>query len=152
MGVTIAAVGRIRGRPEDALVEAYLRRLRPPPVVREVEERRKLPVPQRKAREAELLRAAASPAARLVALDSKGEALTSEAFAKLLERWRDEGIADIAFVIGGADGLDAALVAAADLRLSLGPATWPHLLVRAMLAEQLYRAQQILAGHPYHRG
>jgi 23S rRNA (pseudouridine1915-N3)-methyltransferase len=86
-----------------------------------------------------------------VALDSQGVALSSEALADRLRAWRDGGASDLAFLIGGAGGLDPAVREAADLVLSLGPMTWPHILVRALLAEQLYRAQTILAGHPYHR-
>ena len=88
---------------------------------------------------------------RLIALDMRGKSLSSEDFAALLSRWRDEGAGDLAFAIGGAEGLDDTLCAAAALTLSLGAMTWPHMLVRVMLAEQLYRAQTILTGHPYHR-
>ncbi len=88
----------------------------------------------------------------LIALDETGTALSSRAFALRIGRWRDNGIADLAFIIGGAEGLDRALIKRASLVLSLGPMTWPHLMVRAMLAEQLYRAEAILRGHPYHRG
>ena len=77
--------------------------------------------------------------------------MTSAAFAGLLGRWRDEGVRDIAFLVGGAEGLDGSVREAAALTLSLGAMTWPHLLARALLAEQLYRAQSILTGHPYHR-
>ena len=86
-----------------------------------------------------------------MALDGRGQALTSEAFAERLQRWRDGGIDDLAFLIGGAEGLADAVRQKAHLVLSLGAMTWPHLLARGMLLEQLYRAQQITAGHPYHR-
>ena len=86
-----------------------------------------------------------------VLLDEKGEALSSSELARRLEQWRDRGIREIRFVIGGADGHSAEERKGADLLLSFGPATWPHLLVRAMLAEQLFRATSILANHPYHR-
>ncbi|MBM3557255.1 MAG: 23S rRNA (pseudouridine(1915)-N(3))-methyltransferase RlmH, partial [Alphaproteobacteria bacterium] len=82
----------------------------------------------------------------------KGKMLSTEAVADRLRSWRDGGIKDLAFVLGGADGLSEAVRERATLLLSLGPMTWPHLLARAMLAEQLYRASAILAGHPYHRG
>ena len=91
------------------------------------------------------------PAARLVALDERGTPWTSRQFAERLASWRDAGAAALAFAIGGADGLGQAVVDRADAVLSLGPMTWPHLLARSLLLEQLYRAQQILAGHPYHR-
>jgi 23S rRNA (pseudouridine1915-N3)-methyltransferase len=87
----------------------------------------------------------------LVALDERGEALDTPSFARRYAAWRDRAAEEVAFVIGGADGLAPEVKAAADLNLYLGPMTWPHLLVRGLLAEQLYRAQQILAGHPYHR-
>lgn len=87
----------------------------------------------------------------VVALDQRGTALTSPGLAAKLGAWRDSGRREIAFLIGGADGLGPAVLDRAELVLSLGPMTWPHLLVRAMLAEQLYRAVMILQGHPYHR-
>jgi len=152
MRITIACVGRARAGPALALYQDYAGRLPWPVALREVEERKPRPVAERIAREAELLRQAVPARARLVALDETGKLLSSVDFAKRLGRWSDDGIADLAFLIGGADGLDPALRSAADLVLSLGPMTWPHLLVRGMLAEQLYRAASILAGHPYHRG
>jgi 23S rRNA (pseudouridine1915-N3)-methyltransferase len=88
----------------------------------------------------------------LIALDERGWAYSSRALADRIATWRDRGVPELAFAIGGADGLDAAVMDRAEAVLSLGPMTWPHLLVRGMLLEQLYRAQQILAGHPYHRG
>lgn len=88
---------------------------------------------------------------RTVALDEGGEALSSSAFAGLLDRWREEGVRETRFLIGAADGLDDAERRRADRVISFGTATWPHLLVRAMLLEQLYRATTIVAGHPYHR-
>ncbi len=153
MRITVAAVGRLRGpAPELALFEDYARRVAFPVKLAEVEERRPLSGSKRMAREAELLAAAIPEGAVVVALDRCGKALTSEAFAAQLGRWRDDGVADIAFVIGGADGLDPALIAKARLVLSFGPMVWPHLLARVMLAEQLWRASAIFAGHPYHRG
>ena len=86
-----------------------------------------------------------------VVLDEKGKALTSAELAKTLEAWRDDGKRETRFLIGAADGHDEEQRRGADLILSFGPATWPHLLVRAMLAEQLFRATSILANHPYHR-
>ncbi len=101
-------------------------------------------------REGEALLAALPPGAIAVALDLGGEAPSSEALAALAARWAESGRPPC-FLIGGAEGLDPAVLARADHRLSLGPLTWPHFLVRGMLAEQLYRAQAIRAGHPYHR-
>jgi 23S rRNA (pseudouridine1915-N3)-methyltransferase len=117
----------------------------------EVEERRRLSGPELVAREGELLLAAIPRGATLVAMDPRGAALSSEDLAARLGRLRDEG-ASVAFAIGGADGLSPEVLRAARLKLSLGAMTWPHMLARVMLAEQLFRAQSILSGHPYHRG
>lgn len=163
MRIVIAAVGKLRQGPEKALFEAYVGRLAWPVALREVEAPGRLSGPELKAREAELLLAALEPkgagrkagrtpgARRMVALDERGEEPASPAFARRLGAWRDQGVEEIAFVIGGADGLDEAVRARADWVVAFGRLTWPHLLVRVLLAEQLYRAQQILAGHPYHR-
>lgn len=148
----IAAVGRAKKGPEQTLIDTYRRRLRWPLEIREVEEKRPLAAPERKQREAARLLAAVPENAVLVALDARGETLDSGAFADRLRRWQEAGTRDLAFVIGGADGLDASVRRRANLVLALGSMTWPHLLARAMVVEQLYRAQQILAGHPYHRG
>lgn len=148
----MAAVGRLRRGPEFDLLETYRRRMRWAVSIREVEEHRPLPAAERQRREAALLRAAVPGAAVLIALDERGSRLDSRQFADRIAAWQSAGRSDLAFVIGGADGLDAALLADADMKLSLGAMTWPHMLVRGMLMEQLYRAQQILAGHPYHKG
>jgi 23S rRNA (pseudouridine1915-N3)-methyltransferase len=128
-----------------------MKRIVPPLAIVELDEKRKLPPAQLKAREAELILAAVPTGARLVALDEKGAAWSSRELAERLARWRDQGVATLAIAIGGADGLGQAVIERADAMLSLGAMTWPHLLVRCLLLEQLYRAQQILAGHPYHR-
>ena len=103
------------------------------------------------AREGGLLLGSAPAGATLVALDRRGKVLDSQAFADRLARWRDNSVSDVAFLIGGAEGHAEPLLKKADLVLSFGAMTWPHLLARAMLAEQIYRAKQLLAGHPYHR-
>ena len=123
----------------------------PPVSLVEVEEKRRLAGPELKQREAELILAAVPAGARLVALDERGTPWTSRQFADRLAGWRDAGTGVLAFAIGGADGLGPAVIERADDVMSLGAMTWPHFLVRGMLLEQLYRAQQILAGHPYHR-
>lgn len=151
MRITLAAVGRLKRGPAAELTRDYLARLPWPVAVKEVEERRPLAAAELRAREGERLLAAVPAGAAVVALDAGGEALASEAFARRLAAWQEAGSKDLAFVIGGAEGLDRAVIARADLVLSLGPMTWPHGLARAMLAEQLYRAHAILAGHPYHR-
>lgn len=157
MRIVICAVGRARTGPLRALYEDYAGRIDGTRLfgrteLREVEERRSLPAAELKAREAELLLQSIPKGATVVALDGRGQGLSSEAFAGRLARWRDSGVADLAFVIGGADGLEKTAIDKAALVLSLGAMTWPHLLVRAMLAEQIYRAATILQGHPYHRG
>ena len=148
----IIAVGRIKTGPHEALARYYAERLSPPPTIREVEEKRPLPPAELKEREAALLLDAAPPGATLVALDMRGKALASEAFAERLAQWQARSVGDVAFLIGGAEGLAEGVRRKAELVLSLGPMTWPHLLARVMLAEQLYRARSIAAGHPYHRG
>lgn len=155
MRVTICAVGRLRAGPEADLVADYLARFertgRPlalgPARVAEVEDRRGGGM----AAEAELLDRALPPRALLAVLDERGETPDSQEFAARLARWRDAGWQEAAFVIGGADGIAPALRRRADYTLSFGRMVWPHMLVRAMLAEQLYRAATILAGGPYHR-
>jgi 23S rRNA (pseudouridine1915-N3)-methyltransferase len=117
----------------------------------EVEEKRRLTGAELKQREAALILAALPADARLVALDERGATWTSRQFADRLAGWRDGGAGVLAFAIGGADGLGQAVIERADAVLSLGQMTWPHLLARSLLLEQLYRTQQILAGHPYHR-
>jgi len=149
--ITIAAIGRAQRGPERDLYEHYAGRIRWPLALREVEEKRKLPPPQLMQREGELLLEAAPAGATLVALDRRGKVMDSEAFAARLGRWRDDSVSDLAFLIGGADGHTDALLGKTSLVLSFGAMTWPHLLARGMLAEQIYRAQQLLAGHPYHR-
>jgi 23S rRNA (pseudouridine1915-N3)-methyltransferase len=129
----------------------YAKRIVPPATILELEEKRPLPPAQLKAREAELILATLPAGARLVALDGGGTAWSSRELAGHLADWRDHSTGVVAFAIGGAEGLSAAVLERADPVLSLGAMTWPHLLVRTMLLEQLYRAQQILAGHPYHR-
>ena len=155
MRVHLCAVGRLRTGPERALVDDYLKRFdrtgRPlglgPATEHEVEDKRGGGM----AGEAALL-ARASPAGAIrVVLDERGAALDSPAFARWLAAWRDDGAGDLAFLIGGADGLAPELRESADFALSLGAMVWPHLLVRVLLAEQLYRAASILAGSPYHR-
>lgn len=151
MRLWLIAVGRAKSGPVADLVAEYARRSHWPLAVKEVDVRPKLVGDALRRREATLLMAAVPAGARTVALDEKGADLTSAAFAARIGGWRDTGTADLAFLIGGADGLDPSVGQAADFTLALGRMTWPHMLVRAMLAEQLYRAQMILTGHPYHR-
>ena len=159
MRISIHAVGRMKQGPERELVARYLERAvatgRPLGLtgfdVVELTESRAGSATGRKAEEARALAAGVGDAL-MVTLDERGRSLTSEAFANQIARWRDDGKAAAAFIIGGADGLDQAFSASAALTLSFSPLTWPHQLVRIMLAEQLYRMTTILSGHPYHRG
>jgi Uncharacterized conserved protein len=148
--LTLACIGRAGRGPERDLYEHYAGRIRWPLTLRELEEKKKLPPAELIRREGELLLGAVPDKAVLVALDRRGSALDSQGFARRLGRWRDEG-SDVAFLIGGADGHGEPLLKRCSLVTSFGAMTWPHLLARAMLAEQIYRAQQLLAGHPYHR-
>ncbi len=155
MRLRICAVGRMRSGPEADLVTDYLTRfdrtgralaLGPTDMI-EVDDRKGGGM----AAEATLLTKVIPDGALLCVLDERGKTMSSPAFADLLAGWRDQGRQDIAFVIGGADGIDPALRHRADAALSFGAMVWPHMLVRVMLAEQLYRAASILAGSPYHR-
>jgi 23S rRNA (pseudouridine1915-N3)-methyltransferase len=157
--IVIAAVGRAARSPEQALCDLYCERARmlggPLGLTKLdlaiVETSRASHPEARMAEEAEKLRRTLPKGARIVALDEQGKSLSSEDFAAHLAKLRDGGLRDLAFLIGGPDGLSAELRESADERLAFGPQTWPHLLVRAMSAEQIYRALSILARHPYHR-
>lgn len=151
MGWTVVSIGKWKSAPLKSAFEEYAHRIRPALALKEIEPKGRLTGLTLREAEAELLAQSIPKGAVIVALDGGGKNLSSETLAEKLGQWRDQGRAEIAFLIGGADGLLPALAAKADLVLSLGAMTWPHLLARVMLAEQLYRAQQILAGHPYHR-
>jgi 23S rRNA (pseudouridine1915-N3)-methyltransferase len=145
----VIAVGRSRGGPETELFDRYCTRIRPALALTEIADGKGAPA-EIKRREGEALLAALPAQAFNVALDLEGEMLDSAAFAGRLEGWLSLSRL-IRFLIGGAEGLDRPVLARADFILSLGRMTWPHLLVRGMLAEQIYRARSIVAGHPYHR-
>ncbi|MGR3615269.1 MAG: 23S rRNA (pseudouridine(1915)-N(3))-methyltransferase RlmH [Paracoccaceae bacterium] len=155
MRVHLCVVGRLRAGPEKALIDDYLTRfdrtgralsLGPANVV-EVEDKKNLGMKA----EADLLRRAVPDGAVIVTLDERGKLLNSPDFANKLANWRDDGRQDVAFVIGGADGIDPSLRAQADFSISFGKMVWPHMLARLMLSEQIYRAATILSGSPYHR-
>ncbi|MEQ9693117.1 23S rRNA (pseudouridine(1915)-N(3))-methyltransferase RlmH [Shimia sp. SDUM112013] len=153
--VHICAVGRLRPGPERDLLDDYLTRFDRtgralglgPVKVHEVEDKKGGGM----AAEAALLSGVLPKGAVICALDERGKLMSSPDFAQMMAGWRDEGRGDLAFVIGGADGIDPALRAQADAKLSFGKMVWPHMLARVMLAEQLYRAASILSGAPYHR-
>ena len=146
----LLAIGKASSAsPEAELFARYAARIKPALVLVELTPGHGTPA-EIKRREADLLLAALTPQEFVVALDSGGTAPDSAELAKLLAKWTDSG-KKLAFAIGGAEGLDASVIARAGAKLSLGKLTWPHMLVRPMLAEQIYRAQMINAGHPYHR-
>ncbi|MDE0590861.1 23S rRNA (pseudouridine(1915)-N(3))-methyltransferase RlmH [Halocynthiibacter sp. C4] len=155
MRVHICAVGRLRSGPERDLIDDYLTRFDRtgralslgPVQVHEVEDKKGLGSEE----EARLLSRVIPDNALVAILDERGKVIPSPTFAQTLAHWRDDGQSDVAFVIGGADGLAKSLRASADFRLSFGAMVWPHMLARVMLTEQLYRAATILAGSPYHR-
>ena len=155
MRVHLCAVGRLRAGPERDLVDDYATRFDRtgralslgPFVEHEVEDKKNAGMEA----EAELLSRAIPSGALTVCLDERGKLMSSPEFADQLARWRDGGRQDVAFVIGGADGVAPALRDRADVLLSFGRMVWPHMLVRVMIAEQLYRAANILSGGPYHR-
>ncbi|MDW8445608.1 MAG: 23S rRNA (pseudouridine(1915)-N(3))-methyltransferase RlmH [Acetobacteraceae bacterium] len=147
--VLVLAVGRGKGTEEQALFDRYAARLRPVPRLVEIPEAKGSPAEIRR-REGETVPRALPAGADLIALDLGGEDLATEAFAGRLARLAEPG-RTAALAIGGAEGLDRAVLDRAASILSFGRATWPHLLVRAMLAGQLYRAASLLAGHPSHR-
>jgi 23S rRNA (pseudouridine1915-N3)-methyltransferase len=138
MRLHIVARGKIGRSPESELVDRYLKRISWPTKITELPDR-----------------GGAMPAiergSRTIMFDEKGEQLSSAQFAELLGRWRDEGVSEVRLCLGAADGFDDADRATADRLIAFGKATWPHMMARAMLAEQLYRATSILANHPYHR-
>ena len=145
----LLAVGRARQGPEAAILDRYAARLKPRLTLVEFNDGFGNPA-EIKRREAADLLAAVTVRDYVIALDQAGDALGSPELAAAVRRWTETG-RRLNFLVGGAEGLDAAVLARADATLSLGRLTWPHMLVRPMLAEQLYRAQTILAGHPYHR-
>ena len=153
--IHILAIGRLRHGPEQELLRHFLSQfdkvgrrsgLGPSKLVEIVDKKN-----GGRSIEAGLLRSAIPSSAVLCVLDERGQAMTSSDFATWIGQWRDRGVANLAIMIGGSSGIDPELRSEADLVLSFGPMVWPHMLVRVMLAEQIFRAASILAGHPYHR-
>ncbi|MFB9268880.1 23S rRNA (pseudouridine(1915)-N(3))-methyltransferase RlmH [Bradyrhizobium erythrophlei] len=159
MRLVVICIGRLKQGPERELAERY--RARFDDIgrklgfrgldIHEIAESRARDAAARIAEEAHAISALIPKEYVLVALDERGKSVDSTSFAQQLGRWRDEGVANTVFVIGGADGLSPELQRTAKLRIAFGSATWPHQMVRVMLLEQIYRAATILAGHPYHR-
>ncbi len=151
MHIAILSVGRWRRGPERELFDRYAARCAWRIELVELVLRGAVPAGQLRAAESRLIETQLGQHRRCIALDERGDLLDSQAFAARLGAIRDTGLGGAAFVIGGAEGIDETLRARADATIALGRVTWPHLLVRVLLAEQLYRASTILAGHPYHR-
>jgi 23S rRNA (pseudouridine1915-N3)-methyltransferase len=159
MRLLVVSIGRLKQGPERELAERYRDRFEDIGrklgfrglEIHEISESRARDAATRIAEEAAAISAAIPEKSVLVALDERGKSIDSVTFARELGRWRDDGIADTIFTIGGADGLSPDLQRRANLRIAFGSATWPHQMVRVMLLEQIYRAATILSGHPYHR-
>jgi 23S rRNA (pseudouridine1915-N3)-methyltransferase len=151
MQVIVAAIGRDRAGPTRDLFDDYCRRSPWPTRLVEIAPRSSKPIERRLREEGERLLQAVPPGAVLVALDEAGRQLDSARLARRIARWQEQGRGALAFVIGGPDGLASSVLDRAEATLAFGRMTWPHRLVRVMLAEQLYRASTILSGHPYHR-
>lgn len=151
MNILIIAVGRMKKSPENEILETYLKRCPWNVKIIEVEERRPIKGAERMAREGDLLLNAIPDGATVVALDERGKEMRSTVFAEKIRTFQDNGTNNLVFLIGGADGYDEKVKAKADIKISFGSMTWPHMMVRAMLGEQLYRASTILQGHPYHK-
>ncbi|MHC1547577.1 23S rRNA (pseudouridine(1915)-N(3))-methyltransferase RlmH [Phyllobacterium sp. K27] len=159
MRISIFAVGRMKSGPERELADRYLDRFKKTGAslglefssVTEIVESRAQQADLRKQEESAQLLRALDAGGVLVLLDERGKTMPSEAFASSIAKFRDEGKRQLLLAIGGPDGHDAALRERADLVLALGAMTWPHQIVRILVAEQLYRATTILSGHPYHR-
>lgn len=151
MKITLAAIGKSKSSPEQTLFQEYCKRLPWKLTLKECEVKKKLSAEARREEEGKLLLTALDSADYIVALDENGKSHTSEDFAAWLQRLQNKSIHHIGFCIGGADGHAQHLLRKAHATVSLGAPTWPHMLVRALIAEQLYRAYSILHNHPYHR-
>jgi 23S rRNA (pseudouridine1915-N3)-methyltransferase len=149
--VLIAAIGKFRSGPEQELFATYIKRIPWKVELRQLSAGKAASAEARMEEEAVLLLEAAKGFARKALLDERGKNLSSREFADQLKAWQLQGDSSLAFMIGGADGAADSLRKKADIMLSFGRASWPHMLVRPMLAEQLYRAHALISGHPYHR-
>ncbi|MCK5518721.1 MAG: 23S rRNA (pseudouridine(1915)-N(3))-methyltransferase RlmH [Alphaproteobacteria bacterium] len=148
MKIRIIAIGRQKASPEKDICEEYLKRMKRAITIVEID----APKGSTSAQEAPLILKKLIKPSFIIALDERGKTLTSPDFSKKISLWQNQAPGnEITFLIGGADGFDNKIRKKADFLMSFGKQTWPHLLVRVMLLEQIYRAQQILAGHPYHR-
>lgn len=151
MRITLAVIGRMKPSPEADLMARYQKQLSWKLDIKELEAKKGLSGEPLKQAEAALLLGATDECHQRIALDERGKSLSSQQLSQTLEGWQLQGCSHLGICIGGADGLAATVRDASALVLSFGALTWPHMLARAMLLEQLYRAESILKGHPYHR-
>ncbi len=151
MRVDILAIGKLSKSPFQDLIDTYLKRMKWTVEVTEIPTHAATTNEQENTAILTVLDKKATPQSRIVALDERGKNLSSMDLSRNIEKWMNGGCSHILFIIGGADGLNDAVRSKASLLLSFGKLTWPHKMVRAMLCEQIYRSQQIIAGHPYHR-
>jgi len=150
MKIILLAIGKIRGAEADWCDE-YAKRLRGSLTIKEMTASKSLPAGANQKAEAELILKALTPKSFVVLLDEHGKDMTSYDLTSHIAQWQKQGVEELVFVIGGADGVTSDVKKRANFTWALGRLTWPHRLVRVMLMEQLYRAQQIKNGHPYHR-
>ena len=151
MKILVLAVGKCGKSPEKDLIERYQTRLPWKMGIREFAEKRYGSAEESQEKEADQFLSAIPEGAKVIALDERGDTLTSSKLADTFAKWQNQSTSNAVFIIGGADGLSKRVRARADLVISFGAMTWPHMMVRAMLAEQVYRIWSIIQGHPYHR-
>lgn len=153
MKISIISIGKFENSPHKQVYETYIKRLKWKVELKELDLKnsQNLSVPKIKEGEGALILKALKPSSKLIVLDEEGKQFSSVAFAKMISDFAVAGDSDLSFVIGGSDGLSEEVLQKSNLKISFGKMTFPHLMVRAILAEQLYRAQSIIAGHPYHR-
>ena len=152
MKILISAIGKLNKKsPENELINGYIKKTTWPVVIKESEEKKALSGDALKEAESRLLMAGVPAGAKIVVLDERGEELSSKELAQKVAKWQDNGVQDVVFLIGGANGHTAETRQKADLILSFGRMTMPHMLARVILTEQIYRIKTILDGHPYHR-
>ena len=153
MKISIISIGKFENSPHKQVFETYIKRLKWKVELKELDLKnsQNFSVPKIKEGERALILKALKPSSKLIVLDEDGKQFSSVAFAKMISDFAVAGDSDLSFVIGGSDGLSEEVLQKSNLKISFGKMTFPHLMVRAILAEQLYRAQSIISGHPYHR-
>lgn len=153
MKISIISIGKFENSPHKQVFETYIKRLKWKVELKELDLKnsQNFSVPKIKEGEGALILKALKPSSKLIVLDEDGKQFSSVAFAKMISDFAVAGDSDLSFAIGGSDGLSEEVLKKSNLKISFGKMTFPHLMVRAILAEQLYRAQSIIAGHPYHR-